>query len=246
MGTQLAKMQQTEGSYAYSIAGKESSLNNVKNAFREGVNLYSTEEFENNPKLGLFKLDRNSSGNIKKEDKLSKKETDAVLKNIDKSTIKVRKDSNGIYMGFTLDGEEYILKGNERLDNFKDEITTVNSYLRNFSKDGVVNAVTIDNDTYYNISQNNYSKLPELKPIYLKGGFKGYVLKVPDGNYIKIMTNSNNIPIAINTLSSELSGNVSAATLYYYDGYLYLFFIFQKARIALCDLLVKKICLLQV
>ena len=156
--------------------------------------------------IGLFKLDRNSSGNIKKEDKLSKKETDAVLKNIDKSTIKVRKDSNGIYMGFTLDGEEYILKGNERLDNFKDEITTVNSYLRNFSKDGVVNAVTIDNDTYYNISQNNYSKLPELKPIYLKGGFKGYVLKVPDGNYIKIMTNSNNIPIAINTLSSELSG----------------------------------------
>lgn len=206
MGTRLAKMQQTEGSYAYGITGKESSLKNVKNAFREGANLYSTEEFENNPDLGLFKLDKNSSGDIKKENKLSKKELDTVLENIDKSTIKVRKDSNGIYMGFTLDGEDYIFKGSERLDNFKNITTTVDSYLKDFSKDGVIDAVEIDNDTYYNISQNNYSKLPKLKPIYLKNGFKGYVLKAPDGNYIKIMTDSNNIPIAINTLSSELSG----------------------------------------
>lgn len=207
IGTALAKNQQTEASYDYTLPAKESYLNNIKNSLRESLNIYNTKENLDNKNIGLFEINRKSN----KPDVLNKADSETIediINNVDRTTIKVHKGKNGISLGFNYGGKEYIIKGNDRIGTFNTDVNIVNNYLKDYSNSehGVANAVNIDNKTLQKVLSGNYINLPNLTSVNLENGFKGVTFKTENGDYMKIIIKDGKT-VAINTLFNEINPN---------------------------------------
>lgn len=200
MGTRLAKMQQTEGSYAYSIAGKESAMNNILEGLKRSINVYDSEKYEDLEK-GLFKVKDDGS-----REKVGVKEAQDIKDNIKDATITVQKNDKGIYFGLTYKNKEYTFDGEQKIINFNESLNAVNNNLKDFSKSAVEGSPEVTPADLKSFMNGEKTTLPGVTPKYITEDLKMFTFK--SGNdYIKIITGLDNKPIAVNTLFSEAYGH---------------------------------------
>lgn len=199
IGIRLDEMQQTEGSYAYSIAGKESAMNNILEGLKSSINVSDLEKYEG-LENGLFEIKNN--GDRKKVDV---EEAEDIKKNIKDATITVQKNDKGIYFGLTYKNKEYTFDGEQKIINFNKELNAVNNNLKDFSKAAVEGSPEVSPEVLESFMNGTIETLPGITPKHITDDLKMFTFK--SGNeYIKIITDLGNNPIAVNTLSSEAYG----------------------------------------
>lgn len=141
---------------------------------------------------------------------LDYEETNTLFKDIIEAQLGVYNKSNNVSLTVTYDGKHYIPQGIQQIDNFNNNISAINNYLKDFSKESVKNVTLIDDETYNNIATQGLQNTPiktKLSFTSIPGTlYKGAVIKTSDNNYFKLILDESNNIIAYNALSAELNG----------------------------------------
>jgi hypothetical protein len=109
------------------------------------------------------------------------------------------------------EGMSYTIKGESNIDAVNRTLKEVNTFLSDYSKAGVDNALEIDNATYSSIFENGLSNTGivgiKLEPLSKSSNFRYTVLHNTDSDdYIKVLFNNRGDVVAWNTLKDELRG----------------------------------------
>lgn len=203
-GLQLEIGQAKQQSYMLQYNKKPETSEKVMKGITNSI-LSSGEESINKGNTKFVDLEGNS---------LDYEETntlfEAIKEGIGKAQLGIYNRGNNIFLTVTYDGKHYIPQGIQQIDNFNNNINSINNYLKDFSKESVKNAALIDDETYNNIATQGLQNTPiKTKLLFtsIPGTlYKGAVIKTSDNNYFKLILDDSNNIIAYNALSTELNG----------------------------------------
>lgn len=207
IGLELEKMQSAQQKSSFALNLKESEYNNARAGVANLINSIEEDNYKNSGKtLGVF----DSEGNKVSYSDVQKMLNDDKMKS---ATIKISTGKNG-GLKLVYDGKAYTIKGVQQLDEFNKRLSITNDYLSDFSK--VDNANIISQEGLQRLSESGAINLNTVKKDDIEGSnYKSVVFQEPyTGEYVKVMTDNYGRVLAINTLSSELSGGATRDTYF--------------------------------
>lgn len=197
------------GSTLEQMQSKEQTYSHVFNITPEDMKKVTTNI---GTILGSFTKDQIDSGKAGLKDSegksVSYKELNTMIENKDKISLKVRsgKDSRGLVLMY--DNEPYTFVGIDAINNFNNDITGVNNFLKDYSnqiEDKIVNLTPQESNYLIQTGDINNLGLYTKDLVNIPGtNFKGAILKASNGDIYKIVFSSQYKPLGFSTLSDEL------------------------------------------
>ena len=205
IGSKLSDMQSKQEYSAINLNIAKADYAEVREGISNVIKNIEDEVLRGKEGTGVYYKDGNKEKKVKKADNAR-----AIFEDPDKLTFRVTEGKEP-QLQIMYDGMPYTIKGESNIDAVNRTLKEVNTFLSDYSKAGVDNALEIDNATYSSIFENGLSNtgIVGIIPKQLPGSsnFKYTVLHNSDsGNYIKVLFNNQGDVVAWNTLEDELSG----------------------------------------
>lgn len=199
----------TVGSTLEQMQSKEQAYSHVFNITPEDMKKVTTNI---GTILGSFTKEQIDSGKAGLKDAKGKSvsydELNTMMENKDKISLKVRsgKDSRGLVLMYN--NEPYTFVGIDAINNFNNDITGVNNFLKDYSNqiaDKIIPLTSQESDYLIQTGDINNLGLYTKDLVNIPGtNFKGAILKASNGDIYKIVFSSQYKPLGFSTLSDEL------------------------------------------
>lgn len=199
----------TVGSTLEQMQAKEQTYSHVFNITPEDMKKVTTNI---GTILGSFTKEQIDSGKAGLKDAKGKSvsydELNTMMENKDKISLKVRsgKDNRGLVLMYN--NEPYTFVGINAINNFNNDITGVNNFLKDYSNqiaDKIINLTPQESSYLIQTGDINNLGLYTKDLVNIPGtNFKGAILKASNGDIYKIVFSSQYKPLGFSTLSDEL------------------------------------------
>ena len=202
IGSQLSDIQSKQEYSAINLNIAKADYAEVREGISNIIKNIEDEVLKGKEGTGIYDKEGNK---VKKADNAR-----AIFEDLDKLTFRVTEGKEP-QLQIMHEGIPYTIKGESNIDAVNKTLKEVNTFLSDYSKAGVDNALEIDNATYSSIFENGLSNTGivgiKLKQLPGSSNFKYTVLHNSDsGDYIKVLFNNRGDVVAWNTLKDELNG----------------------------------------
>lgn len=198
VGSTLEQMQSKEQTYSHVFNITPEDMKKVTTNIGTILGSFTKDQIDSG-KAGL----KDAEGKAVSYDKLN-----TMIENKDKISLKVRsgKDSRGLVLMYN--NEPYTFVGIDAINNFNNDITGVNNFLKDYSNqiaDKIINLTPQESNYLTQTGDINNLGLQVKDLVSIPGtNFKGAILKSSNGDIYKIVFSSQYKPLGFSTLSDEL------------------------------------------
>lgn len=198
VGSTLEQMQSKEQTYSYVFNITPEDMKKVVTNIGTILGGFTKEQIDSG-KAGLRNSERKP---------VSYKELNTILENKDKISLKIRsgKDSRGLVLMYN--NEPYTFIGLDAVDNFNNDVTGINNFLKDYSnqiEDKMVNLTPQESDEVIRTGDISNVELTMQDLVNIPStNFKGVILKATNGDIYKAIFSPQYELLGFSTLSDEL------------------------------------------